>query len=85
MSLTGGFGSGVRRVAEKLLANRLVHMIASDAHSVGGRPPILSTAVRAAGKIVGAEEARKMVTEYPEAVLNGRRLRVSDPIPIDKW
>jgi protein-tyrosine phosphatase len=85
MSLTGGFGSGVRRVAEKLLASRLVHMIASDAHSVDRRPPILSAAVKAAGKILGAEEAAKMVTDYPEAILNGRRPRVADPRPIDKW
>jgi len=80
MSLTGGFGSGIRRVAEKLLASRLIHVIASDAHSVDGRPPVLSTAVRAAGKILGAEEAWKMVTEYPQAVLEGRRPSIPDPI-----
>jgi len=42
MSLTGGFGPGVRRVAEYLLTKRLVHLIASDAHSTDGRPPVLS-------------------------------------------
>jgi len=34
MSLTGGFGPGVRRIAEKLLKNRLAHVIASDSHSI---------------------------------------------------
>jgi protein-tyrosine phosphatase len=80
MSLMGGFGHGVKRVAEKLLAGRLIHIIASDAHSADGRPPVLSSAVKAAEKIVGKEEARRMVTEYPEAVIEGRRPNIPDPL-----
>ncbi len=79
MSLTGGFGPGVKRIAENLLKNRLVHIIATDAHSVNGRPPILSVGVRAAEKIVGKKEAMRMVTEYPEAVIEGRRPDIPDP------
>jgi len=82
MSLTGAFGSQAKRGAEKLLAHRLIHLIASDAHSVNGRPPILSAGVRAAEKIVGKEEARKMVTEYPEAIIEGRRPKVPEPIKL---
>ncbi len=82
MSLTGEFGSEIKRVAERLLARRLVHFIASDTHSVHERPPLLSPAVREAEKIVGSEEARKMVTEYPRALLEGRRPDVPKPIPI---
>ncbi len=80
MSLTGGFGSGVRRVAEKLLTKRLVHLIASDAHSADGRPPVLSPAVRAAARIVGQEEAQRMVTEHPQAILQGHRPDIPAPI-----
>ena len=80
MSLAGGFGAGVRRTAEGLLRNRLIHIIASDSHSIDRRPPILSTGVRAAEKIVGKEEAQKMVTEYPQAVLDGRIPDVSEPL-----
>ncbi len=82
MSLTGEFGSQVKRGAEKLLSHRLIHLIASDAHSVNGRPPILSAGLRAAEKIVGKEEARKMVTDYPEAIINGRRPNVPEPIKL---
>ena len=84
MSLTGGFGSGVRRIAEKLLKNRLAHVIASDSHSINRRPPILSTALRATEKIVGKEEAQKMVTEYPEAVIEGRKPNVPEPLSPDR-
>ena len=82
MSLTGEFGSRVRQIAERLLKNRLIHFIASDAHSTDGRPPILSEGVRAAEKIVGKEEAQKMVTQYPQAILEGRKPDVPEPIPI---
>ena len=81
MSLTGGFWPEVRRLAEKLLSNGLIHIIASDAHSIDGRPPILSHAVRAAARMVGQEEALRMVTEYPQAILEGKRPDVPEPIP----
>ena len=82
MSLTGEFGSRMRQTAERLLKKRLIHFIASDAHSTDGRPPILSEGVRAAEKIVGKEEAQKMVTEYPQAILEGRKPNVPEPIPL---
>jgi protein-tyrosine phosphatase len=82
MSLTGEFGSEIKKSAEKLLAKRLIHIIASDAHSPHRRPPILSAGVKAAEKIVGKEEARKMVTEYPKALIEGRRPDVPEPIGI---
>ncbi len=73
MSLTGGFGPEVKRLAEKLLTKGFVHLIASDAHSTDGRQPVLSDAVDAAARIVGRDEALRMVTEYPGALLEGRR------------
>ena len=79
MSLTGQFGTEIKRVAEKLLRNSLIHFIASDAHSANGRPPVLSSAVKAAAKIVGEEEAQKMVTDYPQAIIEGKRPKVPEP------
>jgi protein-tyrosine phosphatase len=80
MSLTGEFGSRVRQTAERLLKNRLIHFIASDAHSTDGRPPILSEGLRAAERIIGKEEAQKMVTEYPQAILEGRKPNFPEPL-----
>jgi protein-tyrosine phosphatase len=80
MSLTGEFGLKIKQVGERLLKNRLIHFIASDAHSTNGRPPILSEGVRAAGRIVGEEEAWKMVTEYPQAILEGLKPEFPDPL-----
>jgi protein-tyrosine phosphatase len=80
MSLTGGFGPAVKKVAGKLLTKRLLHIIASDAHSIDRRPPILSAAVGVAEKMVGKEEAYKMVTDYPQAVLDGKKPNVPEPL-----
>jgi protein-tyrosine phosphatase len=79
MSLTGGFGGEVRRVAERLVKNRLVQLIATDAHAAFDRVPVLSRAVEAAARIIGVEEAEKMVTVYPAAVLEGRRPKSPPP------
>ena len=54
---------GERKCAEWLLKNRLVHFIASDVHSLNGRPPILSKALE--------EEARALVCRNPELIING--------------
>ena len=76
-SLTGGFGPPVKRIAEKLVQERLIHIIASDAHSTNGRPPILSDAVKAATRLVGESEAQKMVLDHPQAIIDGRPVAFS--------
>jgi protein-tyrosine phosphatase len=73
-SLTGELGREVRAAAGLFLVNNLVHFIASDAHRVVGRPPVLSRAVEAASKVVGMEKAWAMVTEVPQAVLDNKAL-----------
>lgn len=81
MSLTGDFGPEIKKGAEKLLVKRLIHIIATDAHSPSRRPPVLSAGVKAAERIVGEKEAQRMVTEYPDAIINGRLPDVPAPLP----
>ncbi|MCP4254568.1 MAG: capsular biosynthesis protein [Candidatus Scalindua sp.] len=69
--LTKRGNRGERKCAEWLLKKRLVHFIASDTHSLRGRPPILSEAVRSASRIVGEEVAKTLVCHNPEQILNG--------------
>ncbi len=71
-SIVGTFGQEAAEFSEELLRKRLVHVIASDAHNVRGRPPVLSRAVAAAAAIVGEPTARAMVTDVPRALLEGR-------------
>lgn len=72
MSLTGGFGAQAQERAEDLLARGLVHLVASDAHSTGRRPPLLSPARGRLTELVGAEAAERLLRGWPLAVLQGR-------------
>jgi len=73
-SLTGGFGPKPESCCRNLLKYNLVHVIASDAHSSTVRPPLLSPAVEEAGKIIGEANALALVTENPQAIIEGRDL-----------
>lgn len=68
-SLTGDFGRRAQYWAQKLLAEGLVHIIASDAHNTSSRPPGLSKAFRIASEEVGLDEAHQLVLLRPEKIL----------------
>lgn len=71
-SLTGDFGSDAMEFSRELLLRGLLHVLASDAHNVRGRPPRLTPALEAAVGLVGERRARSMVEEVPRALLDGR-------------
>ncbi len=79
MSITGGFGSRVKKCAHTLLKHNLVHIIASDAHSINYRPPILSEAVKVVSKILDDEQAQSMVTTVPGRIVRGERVEIFPP------
>jgi protein-tyrosine phosphatase len=70
-SLTGRWGAEAQAFSEWLIKRGAVHVLASDAHGVGSRPPILSKARSAAEKIVGQAAAEAMVKDNPQAVIAG--------------
>ncbi|MCF6157364.1 MAG: tyrosine protein phosphatase [wastewater metagenome] len=73
-SITGDFGRAPKKCAHWMLYNNLVQVIASDAHSPAGRPPILSRAVKIAIDMIGEESAMKTVWDYPKMILEGMPL-----------
>jgi len=73
-SLTRGFGWGVSRFTRKLVRDGLVHLMASDAHNVAKRPPVMGDALKKLGKMVGERRARDMVETIPELVIRGEPL-----------
>lgn len=74
MSITGEFGRAAKQWSEKLLNEKLVHIIASDGHSINGRPPILSRALDVASSIAGKDEAYAMVHDIPLKVIKGEEV-----------
>ena len=73
-ALTGFWGERTRRAAEWLLESQAVHVLATDAHDLEKRIPILSTSRGAAAQIVGDEVAEALVTDNPSAIVNDQPL-----------
>ena len=71
-SVTGRFGKRAQYWTQKLLQDGLVHILATDAHNLGSRPPRLSSAVSLVAREIGAEEAQKLVFDRPLAVLHNQ-------------
>ncbi|MCL4553359.1 MAG: hypothetical protein M1305_07410 [Candidatus Marsarchaeota archaeon] len=62
-----------------LLERNLAHVIATDAHTLVGRGPVLTPAVAQAASRIGRERAEAMVTTTPEAIINNREVAVPPP------
>jgi protein-tyrosine phosphatase len=74
-SLLGFFGRKIKSIAEELLRRNLVHFLASDAHDPFLCPiQILPQAFTCASKIIGSEEAEKLVVSNPWQVIRGEKL-----------
>ncbi|WP_457676147.1 tyrosine-protein phosphatase [Thiolapillus sp.] len=67
-SLCGRFGSAPRYWAERMLDEGVVHLLATDAHNLRSRPPLLAEGRVAAARIVGSEEAYRLVVDRPALV-----------------
>jgi tyrosine-protein phosphatase YwqE len=70
-SLTRGFGWGVARFTKKLIREGLIQIMATDAHSVDHRPPVMSNALNKLSKLVGENQAWDMVATIPERIIRG--------------
>ena len=73
-SVTGLMGAQSQRMALKLLANRWVHFIATDAHNTTKRAPLMRAAHDLIAKKFGAAYARRLCVENPLAAFEGRSL-----------
>jgi len=68
-ALTGFWGERTRRAAQWLLERQAVHVLATDAHDMEKRVPILSTSRDAAAEICGEEIADALVEANPAAIV----------------
>ncbi len=72
-SIVGGFGSTAQEFSEELLRKGLVHVLATDAHNVRGRPPLMTPAIAAMEPLIGRERAESMADHVPRELLAGRK------------
>ncbi len=74
-ALSGFWGERTRRCARWLLEHQAVHILATDAHDLQKRVPILSSARENAAEICGEEIADALVDANPRAIVS------NEPIP----
>ena len=68
-ALLGRFGRRAKYWSERMLADGLVHILASDGHNTDKRRPCLADAFERAVEWVGREEARQLVETRPAGIL----------------
>ena len=87
-SFLGRFGKGALKTSLSLLRHHMVHFIATDAHDILRRPPLLSEACRVIAKEQGEEIAWALSEANPQAAIEGRDLPWQPsfvPIAARKW
>jgi protein-tyrosine phosphatase len=78
-SITGFWGEQARAMATWLLAQGVVHVIASDAHDATHRRPVLSQARDVVAGMLGEQAAEDLVTNIPQAIVDGKPLPMRWP------
>ncbi len=83
-SLTGRFGNRPKYWAERMLAEGIVHILATDAHNLTSRPPSMASAFARAQSEVGLDEANNLVLIRPVNILDNQPVELSPPIVVSK-
>ncbi len=81
MSITGRFNSAIRRHSFTMIKKGYIHAVASDAHDVEYRPPILSEAYEVILKNFGEDEARQLFIYNPFKIINGESIEEQYCLP----
>ena len=73
-SVLGLMGRKAQKMAERMLADRWVHFLATDAHNISTRAPKMRDARDQVARRCGEQYAQKLCTENPQAVFDNRPL-----------
>jgi protein-tyrosine phosphatase len=71
MSLAGRFGKAPEQRAQQLLTSGWITVLATDAHNLENRPPILSEGYAVAQAAIGQQDAKALVYDNPLSIING--------------
>jgi protein-tyrosine phosphatase len=82
-SLTGSFGREAYHIGRQIIEAGLGHFIATDAHHLDRRRPVLSQAAAIAAEWGGEEYARAMVESNPAALIHDRAIPFQPDADVD--
>ena len=78
-SFIGHFGEKAQRTAVLLLRNRMIHLLSTDMHSVGGRLKYFTRALKKTEELLGKEVVCPMVTSVPELIIKNGEVKTPEP------
>ena len=81
-SLTGRFGKRAQEMGFQLLQQNRVHCLATDAHDLKSRPPVMSEAYKVVAEKFGADTAERLCVTNPLAAFEGKPI---PDVPIPDW
>lgn len=84
-SLTGLFGSKVQKNAWRLIRDGYKIVVASDAHSLHGRGPLMGEAYLEIRSRLGHECAQLLCFENPRRLIEGQELKPCPEIKLSPW
>jgi len=73
-SIMGRFGKSAQKLTQTLLKDEWVHFVATDAHNVTSRPPVMREAFEFVERKHGKDAANRLFVENPLAVFENRPL-----------
>lgn len=82
-SLLGRFGKAARNMSHELIDRGLAHFLASDAHDLEHRPPVLDEVRRYVEEKYDEETAALLLVENPQAAIEGRPV-IAGPVHMRK-
>ena len=68
-SILGSFGNRARDRSSRMLRDGMVHLVASDAHDMARRPPVMGEALAVLKEWVGEAEAMNLMSVRPKIIL----------------
>lgn len=71
-AVAGRFGQPAQALAQSLLQEGVVTILASDAHNIEHRPPILSEGRDAAAQLIGIAAAQRLVLDNPWSIAQNK-------------
>lgn len=74
-SVLGKLGRSTAKFCKELLADGQVHFVASDAHNMTDRAPMLAECSRFLERTVGETGCKRLLVENPEAIIYNEPLR----------
>lgn len=79
-SIIGQYGKKAQFISEKLLINKMVHFLGTDAHRENTIYPQIPEIISILDKMIGANKVEEITTINPELALNNKRIDIEHPI-----